>query len=43
MLQEAPLRYRHLVNCLQRLACLAGPLLGLLAALAFLAGQPALE
>lgn len=43
MTQEAPMRYRHQVNRLQGLACLAGPLLGLLAALAFLAGQPALE
>ena len=35
--------YQHFVNRLQGLACLAGPLVSLLAALAFLAGQPALE
>ncbi|MBL8046066.1 MAG: hypothetical protein JNL09_05970 [Anaerolineales bacterium] len=37
------MHYKNLVNRLQGLACILGPLLGLLAALAFLAGQQALE
>lgn len=37
------MHYENLVNRLQGLACILGPLLGLLAALAFLAGHPAME